>query len=423
VYHVTDFRSYDALWSRWHSPQRVVDERGVRVSVEQPLVANRYRLEAKVGMGQFGTVYRATDLQLRREVAIKIVAPQSSWEAIAMARLTHPSIATLHDYGTADGCGYLVMEFLRGSTLAVWRTSSPRSRRDIIETYLSAGWGIAAAHSKGVVHCDIKPENVMVCDDGRVVVLDFGIAALLQNSPKRDGIGTLAYMAPEQITGAAVSAATDQFAFCVALWEALMESSPFTGRTSSARLDSQISGPREPIPPGALGRILRRGLALNPGDRWPSIQALLTEISRTERRRDRRPALLACAVGVAALATFGLLPATPSTTGADASVLTAEDLTVRSLTVLATSAASDGRAEDALRLLEVAELRARGKAEARLVADSADAIGLELYVHGEYMAAVAAHDRAFELYTRLSEDALALRARELGRAAQDARGN
>lgn len=414
-------RSFDLLWSRWAEAGRLASKTGAPITVDPAIVAGRYRLEERIGSGQFGCVYRAVDCRLQRSVAVKTVAPAATAEAINLAKLNHRNVVTLYDHGVVDGCGYLVMELVRGTSLAEWRRSTPRSRSQIIGAFLDAGRGLAAAHREGLVHRDFKPDNVLVADDGRVVVLDFGIAASTGREAG-DGVGTLGYMAPEQIAGGRLTPASDQFAFCVALWEALVGSSPFSGSTVTARLESQIAGPREPWPPGRLGRVLLRGLARSPADRYPTMGSLLAELARAERQRHRRPLTAAATVAVVVLSSWGVLYSSSSIEAADdGPVITDKDLSVRSLTILAIAAAQDGRAEDSLQLLDAAWWKAETARERRIVADAADECGLALYEKREYTAAVKAHGTAWELYRDLGRENLAKRSLELARTAQDAR--
>lgn len=413
------------MWSKYHMAIELAERTGTMIGAEQPVVASRYQLLELIGSGQFGFVYRAQDIHLRREVAIKTINPQANWEAIALARVEHPNVVRLYDYGVSDGCGYLVMELLRGRTLAAWLASEPRSEREKIEAFSAAGRGLSAAHAAGLVHCDFKPENVMVCDDGRVVVLDFGIASAARVPPSRDGVGTLAYMSPEQLTGRAVTAAADQFSFCVAFWEAIVGGSPFRGGTVAARMESYIAGPdRDRRPRGTIGDVILRGLSLEPAIRWPTMQHLLTELARAERARSRRRPLLAAAAAVCSLAlVIGLLPQGPTTTPAGARQLerAVNEIDVRSLCLVAIAAAEDGRGDDARAVLQVAEFRARGEREQRVLAVAADKVGLALFEHRLWDDALEAHAIARRHYQYCDEPDLEFRALELMRAVAETR--
>jgi hypothetical protein len=202
------------------------------------------------------------------------------------------------------------MEFVDGVTLARW-IKQRRAWREVLGVFLSAGEGLAAAHAAGLVHRDFKPDNVMVGADGRVRVMDFGLArADGQPSPRSDlrvsssalraevtalgaMLGTPAYMAPEQWLGGATDARTDQFAFCVALWEALYGVRPFAGETHAALAHRVTTGRRCDPPAGKrvptwLRKVIERGLAVVPARRWPSMAALLAALVEVSGRRRRR---------------------------------------------------------------------------------------------------------------------------------------
>lgn len=414
-----ELRSHDALFSRYEAARRIADSTGAPLDVDPPVVAGRYVLEARVGAGQFGSVYRAHDRKLRRAVALKTTSPSGNTEALALAKLRHPNVVTIYDHGVADGCGYLVLELLSGQTLDAWRRAEPRSTSEILSVYIEAGRGLAAAHLAGIVHRDFKPDNVMVCEDGRVVVVDFGIAA---SSGRRDpdGVGTPAYMAPEQIAGGSLGAASDQFSFCVALWQAVTGSAPFFGATIVARMESILAGPREPFPPGRLGRALRRGLSVSPEHRWPSMSALLSEIAACERGRRRRPLVAGVAAVATAALAWGLVPmGGPSPAAADETTV-ALSMSAEALGGLAGEAARDDRPEDALILLDLAHGRARGRTERLAVAEAADEVGLRLYRIERYNAALRAHSVAWYVYRTEKLGALERRSLELARTTEDA---
>ena len=195
----------------------------------------RFRVEAKIGGGAMGTVYRAFDPELERVVAVKVLntpagegrhASMQS-EARALARLAHPNVVTIHDIGLSDEQTYVTMEYVEGMNLREWAQGPvPRSWREILVAYLGAARGLSAAHGCGIVHQDFKPENVLMGHDGRVRVVDFGLARRVESdgpAARSSGYleGTPAYMAPELKEGCPASPASDQFAFCVVLLEAL----------------------------------------------------------------------------------------------------------------------------------------------------------------------------------------------------------
>jgi tetratricopeptide (TPR) repeat protein len=270
----------------------------------------RYVVIRRIGAGAMGAVYVAYDPELDRKVALKLLHGESSpkrrrallMEAQAMAKLTHPNVAAVHDVGEHEQTVYLAMEFVDGVTIGDWLSVEPRRWRVVLEHFLEAGRGLAAAHGRGLVHRDFKPDNVMLDRAGRCVVLDFGLArpahdatsedvdpgpvsgALLTEATVGRVAGTPAYMAPEQAMASEVTAAADQFAFCVSLWEALYGERPFVGSTYAEVLASvaegRVGSASARRVPRWLRRILLRGLRPNAEDRWPSMDALLTALER-----------------------------------------------------------------------------------------------------------------------------------------------
>lgn len=283
----------------------------------------RYRIVDVVGEGGMGTVYAAVDEELGRRIAIKQLKAGAAdddndrrrilREAQGLAQLSHPNVVPVYESGVSDGQLYFAMEFIEGVTLKTWAEEEKRSWSELVLKYLQAGRGLVAAHAVGLVHRDFKPHNAVVGIDGRVRVLDFGLAVRPKNSrvsepneatPRhldseitRTGavVGTPAYMAPEQLRGETVDARADQFSFCVSLYEALCGKRPFT----PARL---LEGPGVEVPDGkgprALWRILGRGLALDPNARFPSMNALVVALERVLGRR-RRVTVGATVVGAA----------------------------------------------------------------------------------------------------------------------------
>ncbi len=288
----------------------------------------RYALLRVLGEGGMGVVFAAYDEELDRKVAIKLlrtkedgVTPERSWllsEAKAMARLSHPNIVQVYDVGTCDGQLFLAMEFVVGNTLLRWFRERPRGWREVVPVLLQAGRGLQAAHEAGLVHRDFKPANVLVGSDGRVRVLDFGLAQLQGRVPgdtrtePGDGTrttvvaGTPAYMAPELYCRVEPDTRSDQFAFCVTLYEALYGRRPFAGKTVEALEKAILAGtieapPAEAKVPAWLRKIVARGLAQDPAERWPSMDALLTALGRDRARSARRWLLAGVTVGLCGL--------------------------------------------------------------------------------------------------------------------------
>ncbi len=226
-----------------------------------------------------GEVYAAYHPELDRRIALKIVFGRREWgldrqrrllrEAQIIARLNHPNIVTVHDAHTIGGRVYVAMEFVDGQTIAAWLHEAERSWQAIVDAFVSAGRGLAAAHAANVVHRDFKPENVMIGRDGRVRVMDFGLARPLRERGRgplrsRPGpprlndltsttvgavVGTPAYMAPEQLDGHPADTRSDQFSFCVAFHEAIYGARPAQHdgvRRTPRRTDSPLAEARDP---------------------------------------------------------------------------------------------------------------------------------------------------------------------------------
>jgi tetratricopeptide (TPR) repeat protein len=276
----------------------------------------RYVVIARIGAGGMGLVYAAHDGELNRKVALKLLRHDGSdgsargslrdrlqREAQAMAQLAHPNVVAVYDVGTVGDRIFIAMELVEGETLAAW-LQGPRRWRDVLAQFLSAGAGLAAAHAAGLVHRDFKPENVLIGRDGRVRVGDFGLAHQLPSpAPQtpttarpRDRLttnsgsfaGTPYYMAPEQLRGEVADARSDQFSFCVALYAALVGTHPFAGDERGQLLDAVVAGELRPwprrAPPRWLRRALERGLSLRPEARFPSLAALLAQLTRAPAR-------------------------------------------------------------------------------------------------------------------------------------------
>jgi predicted Ser/Thr protein kinase len=293
-----------------------------------PVQLGRYRIERELGTGGMGVVYAAFDPDLERRVALKLLRSGPTEEARtrllrearAMAKLSHPNVVAVYEVGTHEGTDYVAMELVDGDSLATWLREAERGRREVIDALVAAGRGLAAAHAVGLVHRDFKPHNVLRAKTGHIKVTDFGLArpagAAPGEAPKGPVteptltatgslLGTPAYMAPEQWRGGDVGPATDQFAFCVALWEALANERPFRGDSSEELRASVERGPRTLDAsklPRRLREIVRRGLELEPAARWPSMDALLAEITR----RRRSPYIAGAAAALLAVAAFAI---------------------------------------------------------------------------------------------------------------------
>jgi serine/threonine protein kinase/tetratricopeptide (TPR) repeat protein len=342
---------------------------------DAPARVGRYVLLREIGRGAIGVVYAAYHEGLDRRVAIKLLNRQRAGrivlearlhrEARALAKLSHPNVVQVYDVGKFSGRVFVAMEFVEGETLADW-IRRPRSQTDVVKMFVAAGRGLAAAHAAGVVHRDFKPENVLVGNDGRPRVLDFGLARPAELDRSRDGsmtatlppvvgtikpgrrllaseddpgrtpdgeeasvdpaiaypdsvgldesscagpatfendglitrtgtlVGTPAYMSPEQFGSRTVDERSDQFSFCVALYEALYGVRPFVGR-SALELAYEVQNGRitKPPPgkeiPGWLRAAILRGLETKPERRWTSMAELLDLLERRSQRSRRWP--------------------------------------------------------------------------------------------------------------------------------------
>lgn len=287
-------------------PDELVPGEGERDVVPVPSVEllrgdalGRFRVQGELGRGAMGVVYRALDPRLHREVALKLVRPGPSTaasvaaaasaalvrEARAQALVSHPNVVPVFEVGSHQAQVYVAMELVAGVTLRQW-LQTPRTRERLLEVFLDVARGVAAAHRRGLVHCDLKPDNVLVGDDGRARVTDFGLArwGVSGAGAERGGVvGTPRYMAPEVRDGQPPDAWSDQFSFGVALAEALAT------HRRSARLEALVARCRAQAPQG----------------RWPSMDAVVVELERCAQAPSRRRTALA----VAALG-LGLLAAT-----------------------------------------------------------------------------------------------------------------
>ncbi len=303
---------------------------------------SRYEIQELIGVGAIGAVYAARDPELHRMVALKVLRTGRAIdpaagdlrarllrEARAMAQLSHPNVVVVHDAGTHRDGVFLAMELVAGRTLRRWLAEGARSLEEILRVFRAAGEGLAAAHRSGLVHRDFKPENVLCGDDGRVRVTDFGLArptsgdatgshrairdSWVQTVVTRTGIvaGTPAYMSPEQFKGEAADPRSDQFSFCVALFEAIHGERPFAGRSLEEIADAIVHG-RVTAPPAgarippALQAAILRGLSVERADRHASMDSLLAEltwtgdVAATEPLRRRRGVVIGAVSGLAA---------------------------------------------------------------------------------------------------------------------------
>ncbi len=301
----------------------------------------RYVVLGVLGAGGMGDVYLAVDPELGRKVALKLVKPRAAgddgaWqarllrEAQAMAKSPHPNVVSVFDVGHFEGRLFLAMEYVDGRSLTEWLGQEPRSWRAVATVFAEAGAGLAAAHDAGLVHRDFKPDNVLIGNDGRVRVADFGLAraaetaeaspvpnaGALLHSPMTQVdvvLGTLAYMAPEQLGGGPANAQSDQFSFCVSLYRALYGRPPFaadpakgTDFVEAVRAGAVPARPAGSRVPEWLHDVVVRGLRVAPEARFSSMSALVAELRRDPGRQRRRAlGRLALAAGVLAAVATG----------------------------------------------------------------------------------------------------------------------
>ncbi|MFL5349354.1 MAG: tetratricopeptide repeat protein [Hyalangium sp.] len=332
------------------------------------ILAGRYTVLDKLGQGGMGVVVAAYDSRLDRRVALKLLRRgrstegsegEEAWlvrEAQAMARLSHPHVVAVYDAGTLeDGSLFIAMEYIQGRTLRSWKSERPRTWREVLEAYIAAGRGLAAAHAAGLIHRDFKADNVLVGEDGRARVTDFGLARTqtavgspetapapvaqepvslpeasvptdLRVTARPSGswssvltlpgmfMGTPAYMAPELFRGSPADIRTDLFAFCASLYEALFGQLPFRGSTPTDLTRAQLAGkavtpPEASEVPAWVTRTVLWGLQPDPRKRPASMEPLLAALADDpdKRRRGvlRRAGVALAMVGLAALAVWG----------------------------------------------------------------------------------------------------------------------
>jgi len=290
----------------------------------------RYVIRDAIGEGGMGVIYTAFDPQLEREIAVKLLRSTAAngaddsfgqarllREAQAMAQLSHPNVLPVYDVGTHGSSVFVAMELVRGSNLARWLQLEPRTWRQVLDVFIQAGHGLAAAHSAGLVHRDFKPANVLVGADNRARVADFGIARSTRVSEKTRPAAELAsesgrvvsldtpltqagalmgspgYMSPEQYAGVATSPATDQFSFCIALYEALYGARPFGGKTlpelaHTTHLGKVPAPPKGSLVPPWLFPVIVKGLSVDPLSRHASMAALLAALTKDPAKVLRR---------------------------------------------------------------------------------------------------------------------------------------
>ncbi len=308
-----------------------------------------YRIEAPLGEGGMGTVYRALDTKLNRSVAIKVLsdlladAParrRFQREAQTASSLNHPHLVTVYDIGEFEGRQYLVTEYVDGGTLRDWAKAEKRTWRQIVELLTGVADGLAGAHAAGILHRDIKPPNILVAKNGYAKLGDFGLAKLTENEESheidatrtlteaqtRPGmvVGTVAYMSPEQASGNPLDARSDIFSFGIVLYELLAGKRPFAGASELEVLKTIIHGHPEPmcseIPQPVRG-VVEKALEKDPAERYQSMREMVVDLRRVARHSGettatvltrsvvqapkKRTAYFAAGIGFAALLLLG----------------------------------------------------------------------------------------------------------------------
>jgi serine/threonine protein kinase len=266
---------------------------------------SRYRIEEKLGEGGMGIVYRASDLRLGRTVVVKTLRPESAanvslrrrmaTEAQAASTLNHPAIATLFDFESEGDVAFLVYEYVQGKTLHDLATVRSFSLEELLGIFITIADGLASAHRAGIVHRDLKPANVMISDDGRVKILDFGLAKLALF--REDGLtiptavtvpglllGTVAYMSPEQLEGQQVDHRADIFAFGTMLYEMAAKHHPFEGKSPSSTIGNILKEEPPDLSrwlknaPPELERLIRKCVRKNRAERYQSLGEVAVDL-------------------------------------------------------------------------------------------------------------------------------------------------
>jgi eukaryotic-like serine/threonine-protein kinase len=314
-----------------------IPDEGIYVDALLGKTLSHYRIVEKIGAGGMGVVYRAYDETLRRDIAVKVVPPSFAddrerlrrfeHEARAAGALNHPNILAIYDFGEHEGSPYVVSELLEGQTLREQMGKRALPVRKAIEYGIQIARGLAAAHEKGIVHRDLKPENLFITSDGRLKILDFGLAKLMRAERGPGGgetsaptqtepgvvLGTMGYMAPEQVRGEAVDQRADIFALGAVLYEMLSGRRAFPGATSADTMSMILSHD----PPSLsrlrrdisldLDRAVSRCLEKSPRERYQSAWDLACELERLAGARPSRRWLVPAAAGPASQACWGWL--------------------------------------------------------------------------------------------------------------------
>ncbi|MCK6586030.1 MAG: serine/threonine-protein kinase [Polyangiaceae bacterium] len=383
-------------------------------------------MQGHLGEGAMGVVVRARDPLLNRDVAIKIMQPEALGrlgaetalarlvrEAQAMAKIKHPNVVTIHEVDASSGQVLVVMEYVDGRTLRAFCEEKRRPVAELLNAFIQAGKGLSEVHRAGLVHRDFKPDNVLVGADGRVRVTDFGLVGLTQSQAgddlrnatpneaagtslhaalTRTGsiLGTPAYMAPELHRREPADARTDQYAFCVSLWEALAGERPFAGETYD-ELRANVTGgqlrepPRGAEIPARIRRCLERGLSVSRAGRYPDMDALIADLARNPAATRRRALVAASGIALAGIAAFGIArqPSDGLCKGGEAKLAGVWDEATKAKVRTAFAGTGRPHAEDTYQRV-AKSLDEQTRAWAAMYADSCEAT----HVRGEQSAAL-----------------------------------
>jgi serine/threonine protein kinase len=285
---------------RYPDARALLEDLSLREVVPGMVVADRYEVLAEIGRGGMGSVFRARDIEMDETVALKVMggdvdpdaAARSVQEVRAARSVVHPNVVRVHTLEKWRDFRYLVMEYIDGASLPRWMERAPvPARSDRLHVALQVAAGLEAAHRAGIVHRDIKPQNVLVTTAGQAKILDFGIARLEASghtlTARGTVLGTPGYMSPEQVQGKPLDRRTDIYSLGAVLYYLFTGVEPFAGQDVRATLMSHLRGvarsPGEidPTLPPALSAAILRALAVEPGDRFPSVEALATALSRS----------------------------------------------------------------------------------------------------------------------------------------------
>ncbi|HKH70414.1 MAG TPA: protein kinase, partial [Vicinamibacterales bacterium] len=268
-----------------------------------------YEIVALLGSGGMGDVYRARDTRLNRQVAIKFLADaiadplaisRFQQEALTASSLNHPHILTVFESGEIDGKQYLVAELVDGGTLKEWVHHEKRTWKQIVDMLVGVADGLAVAHAAGILHRDIKPDNILVTKSGYAKLADFGLAKLdpapddgsraitVQGTRHGVIVGTIAYMSPEQAGAKPLDARSDVFSFGIVIYELLAARRPFVGTSDLEVLQKILHGSPQPLPesiPSSLRAIVEKALEPDPADRYQSMREMVVDLRRVARQR------------------------------------------------------------------------------------------------------------------------------------------